>query len=62
MGMELVGIHWRYVSNTNTARRGKTVSIRGLRQSIETQMRRRILEAIEVVPEEELTEALGTGR
>ena len=33
-----------------------------LRQSIETQMRRRILEAIEVVLEEELTEALGTGR
>lgn len=29
MGMGLVGIHWRYVSNTNTARRGKTVSIRG---------------------------------
>ncbi len=33
-----------------------------LRQSIETQMRRRILEAIEFVLEEELTEALGTGR
>ncbi len=33
-----------------------------LRQSLETQMRRRILEAIEVVLEEELTEALGTGR
>ncbi len=33
-----------------------------LRQSIETQMRRRILEAIELVLEEELTEALGTGR
>ncbi len=33
-----------------------------LRQSIETLMRRRILEAIEVVLEEELTEALGTGR
>ena len=33
-----------------------------LRQSIETQMRRRILEAIEVVLKEELTEALGTGR
>ncbi|MGH9317526.1 MAG: IS256 family transposase [Thermoanaerobaculia bacterium] len=33
-----------------------------LRQSIETQMRRRILEAIEVVLEEELTEALGTAR
>ncbi len=33
-----------------------------LRQSIETQMRRRILEAIEVVLEEELTVALGTGR
>ncbi len=33
-----------------------------LRQSIETQRRRRILEAIEVVLEEELTEALGTGR
>jgi transposase-like protein len=33
-----------------------------LRQSIEAQMRRRILEAIEVVLEEELTEALGTGR
>ncbi len=33
-----------------------------LRQGIETQMRRRILEAIEVVLEEELTEALGTGR
>lgn len=33
-----------------------------LRQNIETQMRRRILEAIEVVLEEELTEALGTGR
>jgi transposase-like protein len=33
-----------------------------LRQSIETQMRRHILEAIEGVLEEELTEALGTGR
>ncbi len=33
-----------------------------LRQNIETQMRRRILEAIEVVLEEELTEALGRGR
>ncbi len=33
-----------------------------LRQSIETQMRRRILEAIEFVLDEELTEALGTGR
>ncbi len=33
-----------------------------LRQSIETQMRRRILEAIELVLEEELTAALGTGR
>jgi transposase-like protein len=33
-----------------------------LRQSIETQMRRRILEAIELVLEEELTEALGTAR
>ncbi len=33
-----------------------------LRQSIEAQMRRRILEAIELVLEEELTEALGTGR
>ena len=33
-----------------------------LRQSIETQMRRRILEAIEVVLEEELTDALGMGR
>ncbi len=33
-----------------------------LRQSIQTQMRRRILEAIELVLEEELTEALGTGR
>jgi transposase-like protein len=33
-----------------------------LRQSIETQMRRRILEAIELVLEEELTEALGTSR
>jgi transposase-like protein len=33
-----------------------------LRQSIETQMRRRILEAIEHVLEEELTEALGTVR
>ena len=33
-----------------------------LRQSIETQMRRRILEAIELVLEEELTEALGTRR
>lgn len=33
-----------------------------LRQSVQTQMRRRILEAIEVVLEEELTEALGTGR
>ncbi len=33
-----------------------------LRQSIETQMRRRILEAIELVLEEEPTEALGTGR
>ena len=33
-----------------------------LRQSIEMQMRRRILEAIELVLEEELTEALGTGR
>ena len=33
-----------------------------LRQSIEAQMRRRILEAIEVVLEEELTEVLGTGR
>lgn len=33
-----------------------------LRQSIETQMRRRILEAIELVLEEELTEALGMGR
>ncbi len=33
-----------------------------LRQSMETQMRRRILEAIEFVLEEELTEALGTGR
>ena len=33
-----------------------------LRQGIETQMRRRILEAIELVLEEELTEALGTGR
>jgi len=33
-----------------------------LRQSIETQMRRKILEAIEVVLEEELTAALGTGR
>ncbi len=33
-----------------------------LRQSIETQMRRRILEAIEFVLEEELTEALGLGR
>ena len=32
-----------------------------LRQSIEAQMCRRILEAIEVVLEEELTEALGTG-
>jgi len=31
-----------------------------LRQSIETQMRRRILEAIELLLEEELTEALGT--
>jgi putative transposase len=33
-----------------------------LRQSIETQMRRRILEAIELVLEEELTQALGTDR
>jgi transposase-like protein len=33
-----------------------------LRHSIETQMRRRILEAIEVVLEEELTAALGKGR
>ena len=33
-----------------------------LRQSIETPLRRRILEAIERVLEEELTEALGTGR
>jgi len=33
-----------------------------LRQSIETQMRRRILEAIELVLEEELTDALGTSR
>ena len=33
-----------------------------LRESIEMQMRRRILEAIELVLEEELTEALGTGR
>jgi hypothetical protein len=33
-----------------------------LRQSIETQMRRWILEATELVLEEELTEALGTGR
>ncbi len=33
-----------------------------LRQSIETQMRCRILEAIELVLEEELTEALGTVR
>ena len=33
-----------------------------LRQNIETQMRRKILEAIEVVLEEELTEALGKGR
>ncbi len=33
-----------------------------LRQSIETQMRCRILEAIEFVLDEELTEALGTGR
>ena len=33
-----------------------------LRQNIETQMRRRILEAIELVLEEELTEALGLGR
>ncbi len=33
-----------------------------LRRNIETQMRRRILEAIEVVLEEELTAALGTGR
>jgi transposase-like protein len=33
-----------------------------LRQSIEKQMRRRILEAIEVVLEEELTEALGMAR
>jgi transposase-like protein len=33
-----------------------------LRQNIETQMRRRILEAIELVLEEELTGALGTGR
>ncbi len=33
-----------------------------LRGSIETQMRRRILEAIELVLEEELTEALGTSR
>jgi transposase-like protein len=33
-----------------------------LRQSLETQMRRRILEAIELVLEEELTEALGTVR
>ena len=33
-----------------------------LRRNIETQMRRRILEAIELVLEEELTGALGTGR
>jgi transposase-like protein len=33
-----------------------------LRQNIETQMRCRILEAIELVLEQELTEALGTGR
>jgi len=33
-----------------------------LRQSIQTQMRHRILEVIELVLEEELTEALGTGR
>jgi len=33
-----------------------------LRQSIQSQMRRRILEAIELVLEEELTEALGAGR
>ncbi len=33
-----------------------------LRQGIQTQIRRRILEAIELVLEEELTEALGTGR
>ncbi len=33
-----------------------------LRQSIQTPMRRRVLEAIELVLEEELTEALGTGR
>ena len=33
-----------------------------LRQNIETQMRRRILEAIELVLEEELTDALGLGR
>jgi transposase-like protein len=33
-----------------------------LRESIRIQMRRRILEAIELVLEEELTEALGTGR
>ncbi len=40
---------------------GKAEVLR-LRQSIESQMRRRILEAIELVLEEELTEALGTGR
>jgi putative transposase len=38
------------------------VEVLRLRESIEMQMRRRILEAIELVLEEELTEALGTGR
>ena len=42
--------------------KGSEAEVIRLRQSIETQMRRRILEAIEVVLEEELTEALGTGR
>jgi transposase-like protein len=36
--------------------------VRRLLQSNETQMRRRVLEAIERVLEEDSTEALGTGR
>ena len=40
---------------------GKAEVLR-LRQSIQTQMRRGILEAIALVLEEKLTEALGTGR
>ena len=33
-----------------------------LRQNVQTLLRRRVLEAVEQVLEEELTEALGTGR